>query len=140
MSEHVTRARAGVLGGLAHVLAVGVFVVAYVSVSGHEFSLPSFVDGGIPLAVLFVLGAACALAYSIFDLVSPSVLIAAFDVLAVLSSPPEVWTDPGPAGPPSVYGFYVFLFVIPLGVAGLVGVVEYFLRRRWGQEPTRSSS
>lgn len=139
MTRYTARARAALLGGLAHVVSMLAVIASYVTVSGHAFAVDSFVDGGVPIAALFVLGAACSLSYRHYALVSPAVLIGVFDIVAVVSSPPEVWTEPAPAGPPSIYGFYVHLFVLPLGIAVLAGAVEYFVRRRRRAERTRSS-
>lgn len=139
MTRYTTQAISALVGGLVHVVSMLAVIVSYVTVSGHGFAVDSFVDVGVPIAVLFVIGAACSLLYLNYDLVSPAVLIGVFDIVAVISSPPDVWTDPAPAGPPSIYGFYVYLFVIPLGFAILTGAVEYFVRRRRGTETTRSS-
>ena len=134
MTRYTTQVVSVLLGGLAHVALVSAVVVSYVTVSGHVFVVGSFVDGGVPIAALFVLGAACSLLYLNYDLVSPAALIGVFDIVSVIASPPEVWTEPAPAGPPSIYGFYVHLFVVPLGIAVLAGAVEHFVRRRRGQK------
>lgn len=137
MNRYTTQAVSALLGGLFHVVSVSAVIAAYVTVSGHAFAVDSFVDGGVPIAALFVLGATCTPLYLHYDLVSPAALIGVFDVVAVISSPPEVWTVPAPAGPPSIYGFYVHLFVIPLGIAVLAGAVESVIRRRKGSGTTR---
>lgn len=140
MRRFVLQGVTGVAGGVAHVFAVLVLVSMYVAASGHDFSPGAFVGGGVPVAVLATLGAVCALIYRTYGAISPTVLILSVDVVAVLSSPPEVWTVPTPAGPPSIYGFYIHLFfVAPLGLAVIAGAVEYHVRSRHGSETTRSS-
>ncbi len=120
----------GLLAGLLHLIANLIFTFVYVSTAGFEYSLSSFSNGGIPLAVLTILGAAGFLLYANFEVLTPIALILSFDIIAIISSPPEVWTNPGPAGPPSIFSFYIHLFVIPLGFAVLVGAIEYVIRKR----------
>lgn len=120
----------GLLGGLLHLAAVAVFILSYVTLSGHTFSLRSPGSGIVPVAVLFVLGAGCSLLYVNYDLLSPIGIIGLFDIISVSASPPEVWTYPGPAGPPSFYQFYIFFFMIPLAIAGLMGGIEHWARTR----------
>lgn len=120
----------GFLGGLIHLVSVAVFILSYVTSSGYTFSLKSPGSGIVPVAVLFVLGVACSLLYINYNLISPIGIIVLFDVVSVSASPPAVWTYPGPAGPPSFYQFYIFFFIVPLAVAGLVGGIEYWARTR----------
>lgn len=120
----------GLLGGVIHLVSVAAFILSYVTLSGYTFSLESPGSGIVPVAVLFVLGVACSLLYINFNVISPTGIIILFDIISVVASPPEVWTYPGPAGPPSFYQFYVFFFIIPLAIAGLVGGIEYWARTR----------
>lgn len=141
MTRSVEHVGTGLIGGIAHVIAVFVLVWVYVTESGHDFSTWAFVDGGVPIVVLAALGAVCSLFYLNYRVISPTVLILSIDAFAVLSSPPEVWTVPTPAGPPSIYGFYIHLFfVAPLGLAVLAGAVEHYIRGLMRTETTRPSS
>ena len=123
-------------GGLAHVAFVSAFIFSFVTVSGHSFSIDSFVGGGVPIAVLFVLGAVCSILYFSYDLYTPIGIILLFDISFILGSSAEVWTDRAPAGPPSFYSLYILFFVIPLSIAVLMGGIEYWTRAQWRAETT----
>ena len=127
------------LGGLAHVAFVLAFIFSFVTISGHSFSIDSFVGGGVPIAVLFVLGAVCSILYFNYNVYTPIGIILLFDISFILASPAEVWTDRAPAGPPSFYSLYIFFFVIPLSMAVFMGGVEYWARIRWKAETTGRS-
>ena len=127
------------LGGLAHVAFVSAFIFSFVTVSGHSFSIDSFVGGGVPIAVLFVLGAVCSILYFSYNLCTPIGIILLFDISFILGSSAEVWTDRAPAGPPSFYSLYIFFFVIPLSIAVLMGGIEYWTRAQWRAEATGRS-
>lgn len=127
--DYRKQATVGLLGGIAHVSAILIFTLLYVSIAGFDYSITAFIDGGVPILVLSVLGAAGVLLYYNAGVITPIALIIAFDIIAVVSSPPEVWTVPGPAGPPSIYEFYIFVFVVPLGIAILLGTIEFFTRK-----------
>ena len=127
------------LGGLAHVAFVSVFIFSFVTISGHSFSIDSFVGGGVPIAVLFVLGAVCSILYFSYNLYTPVGIILLFDISFILGSSAEVWTDRAPAGPPSFYSLYIFFFVIPLGIAVLMGGIEHWTRAQWRAETTGNS-
>lgn len=122
------------LGGLAHVAFVFAFIFSFVTVSGYSFSIDSFVGGGVPIAVLFVLGAVCSILYFSYNLYTPVGIILLFDISFILGSSAEVWTDRAPAGPPSFYSLYIFFFVIPLSIAVLMGGIEYWTRAQWRAE------
>ena len=134
MTRNSSRVALTFLGGLAHVAFVSAFIFSFVTVSGHSFSIDSFVGGGVPIAVLFVLGAVCSILYFSYDLHTPVGIILLFDISFILASPAEVWTDQAPAGPPSFYSLYIFFFVIPLSIAALMGGIEYWTRSRWKAE------
>lgn len=127
----------GALGGIIHVISVAVFIALYVTSAGHTFSLSSFVGrGGVPIAVLFLLGAVCSLLYFNYNLISPIMLLVLFDISAVIASAPEGWTETRGIGPPSFYTLYIFFFVGPLGVILLMGTIEHWTRTRWEAEAT----
>lgn len=135
--EYRTQVTVGLVGGMAHLIAVLIFTFLYVSASGVEFRISAFVRGGVPLVVLTLLGAWGVLLYYNTGVISPTALIIAFDIVAILSSTPEVWTVPTPAGPPSFYDFYIFFFIGPLAIAVLMGVIEYFSRKRLHSQTPR---
>ena len=136
MTRYSSRIALTFLGGLAHVAFVSAFIFSFVTVSGRSFSIDSFVGGGVPIAVLFVLGAVCSMLYFSYDLYTPVGIILLFDISFILGSSAEVWTDRAPAGPPSFYSIYIFFFMIPLSIAVLMGGIEYWTRARWRAETT----
>lgn len=127
--DYRKQATVGLLGGIVHVSAILIFTFLYVSIAGFEYSITAFIDGGVPILVLSVLGAAGVLLYYNAGVITPIALILAFDIIAVVSSPPEIWTLPGAGTPPPIYELYIFFFVVPLGIAILTGTIEYFTRK-----------
>ena len=134
MTRYSSRIALTFLGGLAHVAFVFAFIFSFVTVSGHSFSIDSFVGDGVPIAVLLMLGAVCSILYFSYNLYTPVGIVLLFDISFILASPAEVWTDRAPAGPPSFYSIYIFFFVIPLGIAVLMGGIEYWTRAQWRAE------
>lgn len=127
--DYRKQATVGLLGGIAHLITILITTLLYASVSGVDYSFSAFINGGVPILVLTILGATGVLLYYNYEVLTPLALIITFDLVAIVSSPPIVWTEPGPAGPPSFYELYIFFFLVPLCIAVLMGSIEYYARK-----------